>query len=134
MVNYKQQFRDSITIAGYTHTLETGDKIKYLRSPQVAATETLHDLSTNANYQIPTGKRLKIIVAELLNAAVANDRLITSTVVDSTTGEVIIIEPFKVITIPFIFVTGWLAAELYITKVDSGASSQYDVIGIEADA
>jgi len=123
-------------ISGVKVLLTDGNtRIVTLQSPNAANTETLHDISDDANYQVPTGKKFTIIFIVAADFATANDRIISSTAADATTGEVILYEPAASITNE-IFVqsnAAAVAADLFVTKVASAADN-CKIIGVEEDA
>lgn len=105
--------------------------VRLVRLFQTAVgTLTFHDSLDGNDYQVPVGKKFKIIFIES-SAFAGTDRIISSTVVDSTTGEVILMQPNATLN-NVIFVTAEVAAGLFITKVDAGAGT-YIVWGIEED-
>ncbi len=60
-MNYKENINDVINVAGYQRVMRSTDKFIVLLSPDSTATdETQHDATTDSNYQVPTGKKLRI--------------------------------------------------------------------------
>ncbi len=92
---------------------------------------TMHDTADDSNYQVPTGKKFTIIFIESGSFG-AGDKIISSTVADSTTGEVVLLEPGANNLSLTIFISTEVAADLFITKVDA-ASTTYTINGIEED-
>ncbi len=90
MTNYKQQYYHELNLATAKTVkvpIQTGTKILELRysSASDAQTITLHDADDN-NYQVPTGKKSRIIYISSAETGHVSQYIINATVVDSATG------------------------------------------------
>ncbi len=132
MVNYKQQFKDSFNINGYVHFLKETDEIKYLKTPLAAATESLDDRVTSAEYIVPAGKTLKIFYITALATNVSTDKLIFGETINSADSSTVLLQPTASIN-TFLWISQKIPAANYITKVDTTTSHNYEVIAIEED-
>ncbi len=132
MVNYKRFRGDFIDIGGFVHPLLDGERIVYCISPNGTGTETLNDASTGADYQVPTGKKAKIIFVELVQFT-GTERMISSTVADSTTGEIILLQTGTSNT-DLHFISTWMAADAYLTRVDAASTHTCKIFLLEVNA
>ncbi len=133
MPNYKPIRDDVIDIGGYRHVMKATDKILVLYSPKVAAIETLHDSEAGANYQVPTGKKTKIIIASY-TANSGFEHIAYSDDLDASTNPVKMCEPKRNLTNALILSLS-APAEKYINKTCSVAADDYfDVYVLEEDA
>ncbi len=138
MVNYKQQFKDSINIAGYIHFMLETDKLLFLRATTVAnETVTMHNSTDNSNYQVPTGKKTRLIVLEKLVTNSAGDGFYYADDIDNgRTNEVQLFVPgFNLSSIqPFIFLSDFVPAGKYIQVFDVSVAQEYQAHALEVDA
>ncbi len=139
MPNYKPQLaKDSINIAGFVHQLADDDILVQLDYPDGAEATTHSLVSTldNANYKVPTGRKLRIFLFQTGRALDAGCHLITSTAEDGNTAEIVIMSRYFINfssddTIVFIDVP----AGRYINFEDTGANfHQITLLCIEVKA
>ena len=130
-MNYKNP-KEGVDIGGYVRVINESEKIKYLINP-TGATSTLHDIADGQDYQVPTGKKFKIIYIEEADQRSANDRIIATTAADATTGEVSLCESGQWIQ-NAVFISDWVSSGYYITRVDATSTAIYKIYGVEVDA
>ncbi len=101
MANYKhQQQADQINIAGYVRSLKDSDKLVTLIyiDGTLGVPHTINDEITGTDYQVPTGRKLRIFLFETGRALSVGQYLATTTVADSSTGEVTIMTQSQINT------------------------------------
>jgi len=74
LVNYKQQFREAITIGIYTFPLNPNQKFKILYDNIASNTapDGMLDQTTDSIYQVPTGKTLHVLGIRFLTTSFAD--------------------------------------------------------------
>lgn len=115
---------------GVQFLLDSNTKLKRLIDVG-AGTLTMHDTETNANYQVPVGKKFKIIFIETAGLAAVGDRIISSDTVDSTSDEVILLQPSATLT-NLIFISTEVGANRFINYVEPGGQP-ITIYGVEED-
>ncbi len=132
MVNYKQQFLDSCNVGGYIHMLKENDKIIYLDDPGVLTTRSLIDTRVGTIYQVPSGKKARIIYGEKLNLHGTTGNLGSTTASDANTGMVVLITGINLTG--YLMQSDWFGENLYLTNENQYATYYTRVYIIEVDA
>lgn len=138
MTNYKGIRNDYIDIGGFVHLMKSTDKIILIQrsEPTVTTHTTLHDRSTGANYQVPSGKKAKVIYAIKAIVAHASDKLYYSDDADASTNPVTLIIPAA--TVGFsnaIIISVSIPAGKYINVYSqTSGATEFEVYILEEDA
>ena len=81
----------------------------------------MHDTRDDTNYQVPTGKKAKIIYVELATF-VAGDQIYYADNADGSTNKVVLFEPAANVS-NTIFISASIPADKFINVNDSGDST-----------
>ncbi len=94
MVNYKQQFRDEVELGGLRHMLKPNSTVIFLVGTSVAVgSDTLVDTRDGTNYQVPTGKKSKIVFISQWDSVNIASYIIYSDDEDASTNPVTMWNP-----------------------------------------
>ncbi len=133
MVNYKQQSFDRYEIGGYVTQLKLGVSIVWLKKSSTASTHlTLEDVN-QVDYQVPTGKKSKIIYCDAQNAASAGDKIYYSDDADASTNPVDLLLTNTWGT-PMKFISASIPSGKYINIFDASNGHNYRLIILEENA
>ncbi len=135
MGNYKPTSAsgDHFDINGYVHKLETDETLIYLKHKTLVADtyETLESLGSD--YQVPVGKKLLLFYVVNFPMASAVCKIGTSTVVNSNTGFVTIMDDTNGTFSSKIYVFT-VTAGLFVTCVHYAINQTYEIYGVEQSA
>ncbi len=127
-----------IDYGGFKWLLTEDEKLIHLFHTQASSSGTwsLEDQNTNIDYQVPTGKKLKIIFIDDFTDAASLVRLISATAADSNNGEQLLIQ--RGTNAGKLTGLMWIKdvpADLYISgKPSSAAAWTIQMTGIEMTA
>lgn len=116
---------------------DSNTKLKMLYAPKGATTETLHDVETGADYQVPTGKKFKVIYLETLDQFTAGKKIHYADDADGTTNAVTLVAGFAAASTylqTVIFISGEAPADKYINAVKSVSADDIVIFGVEENA
>ncbi len=119
-MNYKPYRGDYLDFGGYVHEMQTDDRLIYLTSPLTADPITFHDIKGGADYQVPTGKKTRIIYSERW------DTLCGVGYSDDADGSTNAVELHGLPTIDLdnmTVVTDWVPAGKYINKTGTAGQA-----------
>lgn len=113
--------------------LDANTKLKHLLAPSNAQPISLDDVSTGSPYEVPVGKKGRIIFFTTLDVG-ALSTLSKTTVVDSLTGAVTIIAAGAIDATNEIFISDSIAAGFFITQGNGNFGAATNLWLIEEDA
>ncbi len=133
MANYKiPPVLDYVDIGGYVHILKENDRVIYLDDPGGITTRSLHDTTTNTNYQVPTGKKARIIYCVLFNLHGTTGNLGSTTAADANTGMVVLTTGVNIANV--VIQSAWFGEDLFLTNENQFATYYTRCYIVETDA
>ncbi len=139
MVNYRGlSTKDSVDVFGYVRQLQPGDILLRLTRPASGTGSiTMHSVATGANYQVPTGKKTKIVAIDGFNSINAAAAIRYSDDVDADTNAVVMFSPANTASLfdfPFISISA--PASKYINGNGGGSNcdSETQIYALEENA
>ncbi len=117
----------SLDFNGVKFLFDSNVKLVRLIPDGSLVNKSWHDTETGAVYQVPTGKKARLIFVELFES-IGTTVLSTTTAVDAATGAVTLIDPGAGDITNTIILTASIAADLFITTTVAALNGTIGVI------
>ncbi len=136
MANYKPQSQKLYDVGGYNRPLQSGDISTIIESTAGNTTVRSLDIPVGTAYQVPSGKKLKIIGVQVYSAAAVGIFLDHSATAD-TSGTLISYIVFKSAGEHYVAFQPEIevVADKYLsTQLDGSIGTKFRLFGVETDA